>query len=354
MAFVLDNAYILLGSAPLAAHANEVTLEIGVETPEATTFASGGFRERVPGLFTGSFSVGGYFDAEDVDALVVPVIGRSTPLAIAGDSIAGSVVYMGHAVVSAYSLGEAVGSVFPFTLSGEFTGQVARGMVLVNSDVPAGASSSIRLAVGAVTAEKHLFGIAHVRANAGSARGVSLGRYATAAGGAAVDQHAFTPSGGAYTDTLVVADANAAAWWQADIAAGEAARVFVAAGLFSEELTVAFSPLVPPIPTPGVHARFAGVSADQTITAAELTEMTNTHQVTLPSFTANRYLAFAVPNDENDISGLVVVGSGLNQIGAFSRIPGTLDKNGVALKVWRSNAVWFPSATSGSTWEIRQ
>ena len=319
-----------------------------------TTFASGGFRERRPGLFTGSVTITGWYDAEDVDALLHPVLGERTPVAIAPSSAAASVIYMGHLVVNGYTVGDEIGAAIPFTLTGEFDGEVARGMTLLNSAVGGGAVSSIRLPIGAVTSDHHLLGLAYVRANAGSARAIELRRFAGAAGGAAVSSHPFTGSGGAYTDTIDVSDANTAAWWEAHVAAGAAAQVFVAAGLFSEELSQAFVPLVPPIPPVGVHARFAGVSADTTITAAELTEMTNTHQVTLPAFTANRYLAFAVPNDEADISGLVVAGSGLNQIGSFSRIPGTLDKDGVALKVWRSNAVWFAVAASASTWEIRQ
>ena len=97
--------------------------------------------------------------------------------------------------------------------------------------------------------------------------------------------------------------------------------------------------------------RYAGISADNQIASAELTVSSAVSEITVPTFTSNQYLAFAVPDDQPDIDSLEVAGSGLNQIAAFERQPGTVDLNGVAVKVWRSVTVVFP-INSGIVWEI--
>ena len=309
-----------------------------------------------PGLLDAAFSVNGWFDAEAADVHLFTALGASPYVALAASGDAGTICFMGRALITSYSTGAAVGETLPFTLSGVFDGAVARGLILLNGQVGSGQAQSSRFRIGAVTAQHHLLGLAHVRATTGVARSASLQRFAAAAGGAAVDTHNFTAAGGAYTDAIQVDAVNAAEYWQVAVAAGEAGSVFVAAGIFNQSLVVTASPLNPvtPIPpTPGSHARRAGVSADDTFTAPEFTAMSTTHEITLPTFSQNRYLAFAVPDAENDITGLLVVGSGLNQFSAFERVTGVLDIGGTDYKVWRSMDVVFP-VNSGTTWQVVQ
>ena len=107
-------------------------------------------------------------------------------------------------------------------------------------------------------------------------------------------------------------------------------------------------------PPPATHTRFAGASADTTFIASEFTTPgVTTDTLTLPTFTANRYVAFAVPDSTGDITGIHPVGNTLNQIGGFQRVPGTLVISGETCKVWRSNSAFFPR-TSGTQWVITQ
>jgi len=354
--FVLKNAYVLVDAAPLASLSNELSLEINVETPDRSDFSERN-RQYEAGLMDAAFSVAGYFDAQDQDAHAYTALGDTPYVALAADGEAGNIVYMGRALITNYSVGDAVGSVLPFSLSGVVTGALARGLILVNGRIGSGQAQSARFRIGAVTADHDLLALAYVSATTGVARGASIQRFAAATGGVAVDTHNFTPAGGAYNDAIQVDVANAAEYWQANVAAGEAGSIFIAAGLFNESLQVEealLAPSVPFAPTPGRHARRAGISVDAVFTAAEFTAETNSDQITIPTFSQNRYLAFAVPDDQDDITGLLVVGSGLNRISMFERVAGTLDIGGVDFKVWRSSAVVAYSINSGTTWQIQQ
>ena len=60
-----------------------------------------------------------------------------------------------------------------------------------------------------------------------------------------------------------------------------------------------------------------------------------------------------MPDSTGDITGIHPVGNTLNQLGWFTRIPGTLTINGVAYKMWRSSSAFYPR-TSGSQWVLTQ
>ena len=92
-------------------------------------------------------------------------------------------------------------------------------------------------------------------------------------------------------------------------------------------------------PAPATHTRYFGRSANTSFSAPEFTSSqgssSTTDVLTLPTWTGNDYIAFAVPNTTGDITGINI--DGLNQIGGFQRVSGTLSINSVAYKVWRSN-----------------
>ena len=105
-------------------------------------------------------------------------------------------------------------------------------------------------------------------------------------------------------------------------------------------------------PPARTHTSYAGASADTTFTAAEFTSSATGGTLTLPTFTADRYVAFAIPDSEPDLTDIRSGAMGaFNQITNFQRIPGTITINGVAHKAWRSDDAFLP-ATSGSTWVI--
>ena len=101
----------------------------------------------------------------------------------------------------------------------------------------------------------------------------------------------------------------------------------------------------------GTHTRYVAASADNAFTAAEFLGSSTTDQLTLPAFAENRYVAFAIPNDQPDLTTIRQQGGSLNQIGAFERVAGTLRIGGQPYKVWRSRNVLLP-AVSGTTWTV--
>lgn len=98
---------------------------------------------------------------------------------------------------------------------------------------------------------------------------------------------------------------------------------------------------------------YYGLSADNTFTAAEYTASASATQVTIPAPPADRYLAFAVPDTDNDISYISPnTPTGNNQVHTFERIPGTITLNGVAHKAWRTDAAGLPTSIA-HTWYIQ-
>ena len=103
------------------------------------------------------------------------------------------------------------------------------------------------------------------------------------------------------------------------------------------------------------HTRYVAAKATTSFVEADFTGGTSstTDTITLPTFTANRYIAIAVPDDTGDITSIVQQGGSRNQIGAFTRVAGTIQIGGVAYKVWRSNSRFLP-VTSGVNYTIAQ
>jgi len=98
--------------------------------------------------------------------------------------------------------------------------------------------------------------------------------------------------------------------------------------------------------------RFAGVSVDRHISGSELTVSSLVSEITVPTFSQNRYLAFAVPDDQQDIDSLEVVGTGLNLIASFQRQDGlVVTDTGVPVKVWRTGTP-LRQTFAGTVWEI--
>ena len=109
---------------------------------------------------------------------------------------------------------------------------------------------------------------------------------------------------------------------------------------------------------PSTHTRYAAISENNTFIASEFTDSTTgsnsqTNTITIPSYTENRYLAFAVPDTQDDLISIKEQGSAFDSFGFFERVTGTINIGGSAHKVWRSTDVLFPPE-AGETliWEL--
>ena len=99
------------------------------------------------------------------------------------------------------------------------------------------------------------------------------------------------------------------------------------------------------------HTRYAAAKATTDFTAADFTGGTSAtdNTITVPTFSANRYLAFAVPDSAADLTDIRQQGAAFG--GAYTRVAGTIQINGEAYKVWRSDGLVTP-AYSGLTFVL--
>ena len=110
------------------------------------------------------------------------------------------------------------------------------------------------------------------------------------------------------------------------------------------------------------HNRYAAISETAAFTPADFTNGTSgqTDRLAIPTWNApadsgdagGRYVAFAVPDNTGDIVSIKPDG-GFESISAFQRVPGTIQINNEAYKVWRSNVVFWV-INSGKTYDLRQ
>ena len=110
-------------------------------------------------------------------------------------------------------------------------------------------------------------------------------------------------------------------------------------------------------PGAGNHTRYAAlkttnnfVTAD--FTAAGTSAMSPTDSITVPAYNANRYLAFAIPDTQADLTDIREQGSDFSSFSFFERVSGTIQISGSAHKVWRSTDVLLPR-TSQQVWTLR-
>ena len=116
---------------------------------------------------------------------------------------------------------------------------------------------------------------------------------------------------------------------------------------------------VPTPPTPPVeYTIWAGSRlADNTFADVDFTtesELGEDHGL-IPVFTGGRqYLAFAVPADSGDITGIALGSPSFFNINAYQQGPNTVTLNGIAYKYWASVSKQKASAVSGRPYYIQQ
>ena len=140
---------------------------------------------------------------------------------------------------------------------------------------------------------------------------------------------------------------------------------FVGSGVTATEssgvvtVTVEGGGTTPPVSS---HTRYSAVSEDSTFIGSEFTDAntgssSTTNTLVLPAFTSNRYLAFAIPANQPDLTRIEQVGSGFNQISAFTKLDAAISIAGSNHNVWvHTNASGTPSVVypvnSETSWSI--
>lgn len=122
--------------------------------------------------------------------------------------------------------------------------------------------------------------------------------------------------------------------------------------------------------TPGrSHAIYSAIKETSAFTASDFTTPATGNQVSSGNTiatdtwaTGNRYLAFAIPASEDDLTSIMIqgdsfmqqfLGTGTAQRPRFSKQPGTLTINGVSHKIYESNIAMLQNAYGGGiTWVL--
>lgn len=140
MKTILTDARILAGADELTGHANTVELTAEYAALDATTFGSGGWRQRARGLGATDVKLGGFLDAGatalDPDAGVFAAIDDGEPVVVTVSPAPG-VAYLVPAVISSWAPRAAHGSLATWQLEGRSDLALARGSLLASVAVTA-------------------------------------------------------------------------------------------------------------------------------------------------------------------------------------------------------------------------
>lgn len=165
---ILSNAKLWVGGYDLSGDVNAIALKYGAEMKEKTTFGSGGFRERLPGVQFYSFQHEGYWTGGTGnvdDAIFNAAFGlQNTVMTIDGQGAGaeGDIAYTGQVAVASYAPGAKHGDVLAFSVSGDSDGDVlVRGKVLVNGTKTSTSTGTI-FNLGAVSSTQKVYAALHV------------------------------------------------------------------------------------------------------------------------------------------------------------------------------------------------
>jgi hypothetical protein len=132
--FVVKDPIITINGGTVSANVAQVTIALEADDVETTSFGSGGVRERVGGLRSGTVSLDLHqdFGSAAIDAVIHPLLGNTAAIEViptAGTAVsATNPKYAFSALVTEYSpLDSAVGDLATFSVSWPISGAVTRG-----------------------------------------------------------------------------------------------------------------------------------------------------------------------------------------------------------------------------------
>jgi len=125
--FKLDNSGGTL--TDLSAYLNNVDFSREIDTPESTVYGLDD-RTYIAGLRTASFSISGFWETANLDALVGTIVGQTAALEFEygpGGQASGDIKYTGSCYCTNYSISNPVDGIVSFTADFQVTGAVSRG-----------------------------------------------------------------------------------------------------------------------------------------------------------------------------------------------------------------------------------
>ena len=131
---VLTNPVVVFAGGTISANVAQVTIAMEADDIEVTNFAGNGWRERIGGLKTGTFSMELHQDYAlgSIDSTFFTNLGGTVAVAVrpSGTAVVGTAnpEYRFNVLVTGYdSVDGAVGDLNTFSVSYPITGEVVRG-----------------------------------------------------------------------------------------------------------------------------------------------------------------------------------------------------------------------------------
>lgn len=171
---VLTDCRLYLDGADLTGYSNKAALSAKAASLDRTTFASGGYTELSGGLFSGTASLEGFWQAGDLsqpdDAFWTNLGAATVPLtAVPTSGAVGSLTYLTQVLETQYTPGAKVGDLLSWQASLETNWPVVRGKVLHPQGTARSSSGNgTGLQLGAVDASHALYVCLHVMSISGT------------------------------------------------------------------------------------------------------------------------------------------------------------------------------------------
>lgn len=165
---VFTNGLLFAGAANLTGQTRETALDLSSELQDSTSLEDTA-RTRVGGLKDVALSAAGYFDPDDQDAIIYPLIGVSnTLITLTPTTALGDTSFFFRAVLGEYSpITGSVGEIQGFTLNAaSHLGDLYRGILMENSQFTVTGNGTGRQ-IGAVGAAQSIYAGVHVTAISG-------------------------------------------------------------------------------------------------------------------------------------------------------------------------------------------
>lgn len=174
--FTLTQTHIAANEVNMTGFANQVDVNAEAEELDVTTFAGGGYRQRITGLGMFKVDVNGFQDfgtstpgtAFPMTSLADGGVLNTFTVAPTGDT-AGNTAFLGQSRgVSLMPMGGAVGEAAKFTMSTSGTGRLVQGQMLAPVAAQTTTGNGDVLAFTAPTATQSLHAAFHVHSVSGS------------------------------------------------------------------------------------------------------------------------------------------------------------------------------------------
>lgn len=171
--FVMVDARLFTSGADLTGNTNKVEVTADVDTKDATNFASGGWKEELPGLASTKITGGGQWEAADLskpDDAIWGQLGGIGPWTVCpSQANVASISYLTSAVETHYKLLGQVGDIAPWEAEAHSTWPMVRGVIAH----PPGTARTVTgtgtgQQLGALAAGQQLYAALHVLSVAGT------------------------------------------------------------------------------------------------------------------------------------------------------------------------------------------